>query len=47
MSHVRVLTLNVENLEGDDRRTRAGTQELRRIAPDLVAFQEVIQGLEP
>jgi endonuclease/exonuclease/phosphatase family metal-dependent hydrolase len=44
MSRVRVLTLNVENLEGDDRRTKAINQELRRIAPDLVAFQEVIQG---
>jgi endonuclease/exonuclease/phosphatase family metal-dependent hydrolase len=44
MSRLRVLTLNVENLEGDDRRTKAINQELRRIAPDLVAFQEVIRG---
>ena len=44
MTHLRVLTLNVENLEGDHRRTKAINQELRRIGPDLVAFQEVIRG---
>jgi endonuclease/exonuclease/phosphatase family metal-dependent hydrolase len=44
MTRLRILTLNVENIEGDDRRTKAINQELRRIAPDLVAFQEVIQG---
>jgi endonuclease/exonuclease/phosphatase family metal-dependent hydrolase len=44
MTRLRVLTLNVENLEGDDRRTKAINQELRRIGADLVAFQEVIRG---
>jgi len=43
MTRLRILTLNVENIEGDDRRTKAINQELRRIAPDLVAFQEVIR----
>jgi endonuclease/exonuclease/phosphatase family metal-dependent hydrolase len=38
-----VLTLNVENVEGDPRRTKSINTELRRIDPDLVAFQEVIQ----
>jgi AefR-like transcriptional repressor, C-terminal domain len=42
MTRLRILTLNVENLEGDDRRTKAINQELRQIAPDLVSFQEVI-----
>jgi endonuclease/exonuclease/phosphatase family metal-dependent hydrolase len=37
-----VLTLNVENVEGDPRRTKAINTEIRRIDPDLVAFQEVI-----
>jgi endonuclease/exonuclease/phosphatase family metal-dependent hydrolase len=44
MTRLRVLTLNVENLEGDERRTKAINQEVRRLAPDLVAFQEVIRG---
>jgi endonuclease/exonuclease/phosphatase family metal-dependent hydrolase len=38
---LRVLTLNVQNDEGDPRRTGLLNQELRRLAPDLVAFQEV------
>jgi endonuclease/exonuclease/phosphatase family metal-dependent hydrolase len=42
MTRLRVLTINVENVEGDDRRTKAINQELRRIEPDLVSFQEVI-----
>jgi endonuclease/exonuclease/phosphatase family metal-dependent hydrolase len=42
MTRLRVLTLNVENVEGDDRRTKAINQEVRRIAPDLVSFQEVV-----
>jgi endonuclease/exonuclease/phosphatase family metal-dependent hydrolase len=42
MRRLRVLTFNVENVEGDDRRTKAINQELRRIEPDLVSFQEVI-----
>src|ERR1700742_4283453 len=46
MTRLRVLTLNVENLEGDDRRTKAINQEVRRIAPDLVSFQEVVRSPE-
>jgi endonuclease/exonuclease/phosphatase family metal-dependent hydrolase len=42
MTRLRVLTLNVENLEGDDRRTKAINQEIRRIAPDLISLQEVV-----
>lgn len=42
MTRLRVLTFNVENVEGDDRRTKAINQELRRIEPDLVSFQEVV-----
>lgn len=38
---VRVLTLNVQNDEGSQRRAELINQELRRIDPDLVALQEV------
>lgn len=38
---LRVLTINVRNDEGDPRRTGLLNRELRRLAPDLVAFQEV------
>lgn len=38
---VRVLTVNVQHDEGDARRTRLLNRELRRLDPDLVAFQEV------
>jgi len=38
---VRVLTINVQNDEGDPRRTGLLNRALRRLAPDLVAFQEV------
>lgn len=38
---LRVLTVNVQNDEGDPKRTGLLNQELRRLAPDLVAFQEV------
>jgi endonuclease/exonuclease/phosphatase family metal-dependent hydrolase len=38
---LRVLTVNVQNDEGDARRTALWNQELRRLEPDLVAFQEV------
>ncbi len=41
--HVRVVTLNVWNSEGDPRRLDLINHELRRLAPDLVAFQEVVQ----
>jgi endonuclease/exonuclease/phosphatase family metal-dependent hydrolase len=40
---VRVVTLNVWNDEGDPRRTAIINRELRRLDPDLVAFQEVLQ----
>jgi endonuclease/exonuclease/phosphatase family metal-dependent hydrolase len=39
---LRVLTLNVWNMEGDLRRLDLINQELRRLAPDLIAFQEVV-----
>jgi endonuclease/exonuclease/phosphatase family metal-dependent hydrolase len=38
---LRVLTINVQNDEGDPRRTGLLNRELRRLSPDLVAFQEV------
>jgi endonuclease/exonuclease/phosphatase family metal-dependent hydrolase len=38
---LRVLTLNVQNDEGDPRRTGLLNRELRRLEPDLVALQEV------
>lgn len=38
---LRVLTFNVQNAEGEARRTELLNRELRRLAPDLVAFQEV------
>ena len=42
MRRLRVLTFNVENVEGDPRRTKTINSELRRINPDMVSFQEVI-----
>jgi hypothetical protein len=41
--HLRVLAINVWNTAGDSRRIDLLNRELRRIAPDLVAFEEVIQ----
>jgi endonuclease/exonuclease/phosphatase family metal-dependent hydrolase len=38
---LRVLTINVQNDDGDHRRTSLLNQELRRLGPDLVALQEV------
>jgi endonuclease/exonuclease/phosphatase family metal-dependent hydrolase len=38
---VRVLTFNIQNDEGSDRRMDVINAELRRLAPDLIAFQEV------
>lgn len=38
---LRVLTVNVQNDEGDPRRTGLLNRELRRLEPDLVALQEV------
>jgi endonuclease/exonuclease/phosphatase family metal-dependent hydrolase len=39
---LRVVTLNVWNDEGDPRRTEVINAELRRLDPDLVALQEVL-----
>jgi endonuclease/exonuclease/phosphatase family metal-dependent hydrolase len=41
--HLRVLTLNVWNTEGDPRRLEIISHELHRLDPDLIAFQEVVQ----
>ncbi|SHN46947.1 endonuclease/exonuclease/phosphatase family protein [Cryptosporangium aurantiacum] len=38
---LRVLTINVQHDAGDPRRTARINAELRRLAPDLVVFQEV------
>ncbi|MEV0696910.1 endonuclease/exonuclease/phosphatase family protein [Saccharopolyspora sp. NPDC050389] len=38
-----MLTINVQNIQGDPRRTEQINRELRRLDPDLVAFQEVVQ----
>jgi endonuclease/exonuclease/phosphatase family metal-dependent hydrolase len=38
---LRILTLNVQNTEGDPRRIDLINRELRRIDPDFVALQEV------
>jgi endonuclease/exonuclease/phosphatase family metal-dependent hydrolase len=38
---LRVLTINVQNDQGDPRRAGLLNRELRRLAPDLVALQEV------
>jgi endonuclease/exonuclease/phosphatase family metal-dependent hydrolase len=43
---LRVVTLNVWNTEGEPGRLAAINRELKRLAPDLVAFQEVIQTAE-
>jgi endonuclease/exonuclease/phosphatase (EEP) superfamily protein YafD len=43
LMHLRVLAINVWNIAGDSRRTDLLNRELQRIAPDLVAFEEVIQ----
>ncbi|CAN7433145.1 endonuclease/exonuclease/phosphatase family protein [Rhizobium leguminosarum] len=44
--HVRVITFNVWNVEGDSRRHQIINRELRRLKPDLLALQEVIQTRE-
>jgi endonuclease/exonuclease/phosphatase family metal-dependent hydrolase len=44
--HLRVLAINVWNTAGDRRRMDVLNGELRRIAPDLVAFEEVVQSPE-
>ena len=40
---LRVVTLNIWNVEGDRRRHHIINQELRRLKPDLLALQEVLQ----
>lgn len=46
MVRVRVLTINVQNDEGDPRRTEILNRGLGELAPDLVAFQEVLRSPE-
>jgi endonuclease/exonuclease/phosphatase family metal-dependent hydrolase len=43
---LRVVTLNVWNRQGDPKRTGLINRELRRLAPDLVSFQEVANSPE-
>jgi endonuclease/exonuclease/phosphatase family metal-dependent hydrolase len=43
LMRVRVLAMNVWNLAGDSRRTDLIRSEIERIAPDLIAFEEVIK----
>jgi endonuclease/exonuclease/phosphatase family metal-dependent hydrolase len=43
---LRVLTFNVWNEEGDPRRTELINREVRRLDPDLIAFQEVVRAPE-
>ena len=40
---IRVVTLNVWNTEGEEGRLDLINQELRRLDPDLIALQEVVQ----
>jgi endonuclease/exonuclease/phosphatase family metal-dependent hydrolase len=39
---LRILTINVQNDEGDRRRQQLLNRELRRLDPDVVALQEVV-----
>ncbi|HEY1382096.1 MAG TPA: endonuclease/exonuclease/phosphatase family protein [Dongiaceae bacterium] len=41
VTHLRVLTFNIWNEEGDERRFAHINRGLRALAPDLIAFQEV------
>ena len=43
---LRILTLNVWNTEGDPGRLRAINREIRRLAPDVISFQELVQTAE-
>jgi endonuclease/exonuclease/phosphatase family metal-dependent hydrolase len=43
MQHLRIVTLNVWNTEGGPGRLRGINRELKRLNPDLIAFQEVVQ----
>jgi|CZKU01.1.fsa_nt_gi hypothetical protein len=40
---LRIVTINVQNMEGDPRRTAVLNGELRRLDPDVVAMQEVVR----
>lgn len=42
MTRLRVLTMNVQNNEGDPARMKILNQGLRQLAPDLLALQEVM-----
>jgi len=41
--HVRVVTLNIWNTEGEPGRLEAINRELKRLDPDLISFQEAVQ----
>ena len=41
--HLRIVTLNVWNTEGEPGRLHRINRELLRLNPDLIAFQEVVQ----
>jgi endonuclease/exonuclease/phosphatase family metal-dependent hydrolase len=43
---VRVLTFNIWNTQGDPRRLDLINAEIKRVKPDLIAFQEVVQSDE-
>lgn len=43
---LRVLPINVWNTAGDPRRTELLNAEIRRLAPDLIAFEEVVRTAE-
>jgi endonuclease/exonuclease/phosphatase family metal-dependent hydrolase len=42
MAKLRIVTINVQNSEGDPRRIPLINRELRRLDPDLIALQEVL-----
>jgi endonuclease/exonuclease/phosphatase family metal-dependent hydrolase len=46
MARLRILTINVQNDEGDPRRVDILNRELRQIDPDVVALQEVVHTSE-
>ncbi len=43
---IRIVTLNVWNTEGDPKRPDIINRELHKLAPDLIALQEVVQTAE-
>lgn len=43
---LRVVTFKVWNIDGDARRPELINDELKRLDPDLIAFQEVVQTRE-